>query len=358
MAQRQTVAWKELKVGLLVIVSFALLAAGIFFVGGETSFFTDQITIIAYFPDGNGLLRGAEVFLDGIRVGNVSKVALAENPGPNHLVDVTLRIDKQYENLIRTDSTVGIGSKGLLDDKTVEITRGTEKGDPLSDGDALQGMAASDIKRAITSANDVMANLTVLTQSVVDLVESVHKGEGTLGKLLTNTEIHDNMNLTVLEAKSLLSDVRNGSGNASKLIYDDEMYRRVNGLLSRVDELVVKVESGDGTLGRLINDRALYDRSEQLLGRVESIAARMDRGEGTAGKLLTDETLFNDTRAAINRVNTLLNRIENGDGTVGRLIQDPTLFNTINQTMSEIQKLLYDVRQDPKKYLTINFRLL
>jgi phospholipid/cholesterol/gamma-HCH transport system substrate-binding protein len=357
MAQRQTMKWKELKVGLLVIVSFLLLAAGIFFIGGETAFFTKRMTLIAFFPEGNGLLRGAEVFLDGVRVGNVSRVALATEPGPMHKIDATLRIDSQYQHLIRTDSTVGIGSKGLLDDKTVEITSGTPLGEVITDGGSIQGQASSDIKRAITNANDVMANLTVLTQSVVDLVESVRSGKGSLGKFLTNTQIHDNMNSTVLEARSLLTDFRNGSGSASKLIYDDELYTRVNSLIGRIDELVVRIESGDGTIGRLINDKSIYERTDQLLGKMEPVIDRINRGEGTFGKLSTDDALYTDFRASISRLNSLMNKIENGDGTVAKLIQDPTLFNTLNQATSEFQKLLYDLRQDPKKYLTISFRL-
>ena len=356
MAQRQTMAWKELKVGLLVIVSFLLLASGIFFVGGDTAFFTKRVTFTAFFPEGNGLLRGAEVFLDGVRVGNVSAVEIADVPEENHKIDVTLGVDARYHNLVRTDSTVTIGSKGLLDDKTVQITSGT-KGEVIPDGGTIQGTAASDIQRAISGVNDVMANLTILTQSFVDLAANVNEGKGTLGKFLTNSEIHDNMNLTVLQAKALINDFRSGSGSASKLIYDDELYRRVNGLLERIDDLVVKIESGDGTVGRLINDRVLYDRAEQLLGKMEPVVDRINRGEGTLGRLSTDEALYNDVRASINRLNSLMDKVENGEGTVAKLINDPTLFNTLNQTTSELQKLLYDVRQDPQKYMTINLRL-
>ena len=59
----------------------------------------------------------------------------------------------------------------------------------------------------------------------------------------------------------------------------------------------------------------------------------------------------------IDSVNHLIDAIENGEGTIGKAIKDPTLFNTINQTSSEIMKLLYDFRQNPKKFLTINFKL-
>ena len=72
---------------------------------------------------------------------------------------------------------------------------------------------------------------------------------------------------------------------------------------------------------------------------------------------MRDEMLYTDVRNMVNRVSTLVSAIENGEGTAGKLIKDPTLFNSMNQFTSEILKLLYDFRQDPKRFLTINFRL-
>ena len=357
MAQRRTMAWTELRVGLLVIVSFVLLSLAIFFVGGEAGIFTKKIEITAYLPDGNGLRPGAEVWLDGVMVGNVSRIAIAKEPGPDHGVDVEMKIDAQYQNIIRSDSTLGIGSIGLLGDKNIEISRGTEAGTPIADGGVIQGQAAGDIRRIITGTDDLIANMKLLSDKFVKISDTIDRGEGTLGKLLNSSEIHDNLNNTVLEAEKLVSDIRTGPGTAGKLIYDDELYTRINGLLTRFDTVVAKVERGDGTIGKFMNDPELYNKATELITRFDSVAARVDRGEGTLGKLIRDESLFTDARATIGRLNGLVDSIENGDGTAGRLIKDPALFNNLNLTVSEIQKLMYDFRQAPQKYMTINFRL-
>ena len=78
MARRQSLAWVELRVGLLVVVSFGLLAAAIFFVGGERGFFTPKYTVTAYFSSANGMNNGADVHLEGVTVGNVQAVRLTE----------------------------------------------------------------------------------------------------------------------------------------------------------------------------------------------------------------------------------------------------------------------------------------
>ena len=79
---------------------------------------------------------------------------------------------------------------------------------------------------------------------------------------------------------------------------------------------------------------------------------------------MRDEQIYNDARAAIARFNTAAERIDNvvaaaqrGEGTVGKLLTDETLYSNVNQLSSESVKLLYDFRQNPKKYLTIKFQL-
>jgi phospholipid/cholesterol/gamma-HCH transport system substrate-binding protein len=356
MAQRRAQGWAQLKVGMLVIIAFLMLSYAIVRIGGP-SLFGKKMTITAYFPNANGLRDGAEVNLDGILVGNVDSVGLSPDPNAPGKVAVVMKIDEAYKDQIRNDSEIGIDTIGLLGDKNIQLSSGSAKGIPVPDGGVLIGSEVGDIRRIITGTDDLLSNLKVLSDKVINISDSVDRGEGTLGKLLTDSEIHDNLNKVVLEMEDLIHDVRTGPGTAGKLINDDTMYERIVSTLSRIDNVVAKVERGEGTAGRLLNDTALYDKANQLVAKMDSIATRIDSGEGSMGKMLRDDALYNDMRATMQRVDSLISAIENGDGTAGRLIKDPSLYNTLNQTTSEIQKLLYDIKQDPKKYLTINFRL-
>jgi phospholipid/cholesterol/gamma-HCH transport system substrate-binding protein len=357
MAQRRSLAWTELRVGLLVIASFALLAVAIFYVSGQSGIFTKKYTVTAFFASANGLRSGAEVWLEGVTIGNVDQVRISKQADPMRSVEVDLKVDESYRNIIRTDSTVTIGTIGLLGDKYIDITRGTESGQVIPDGGTLQGTEAGDIRKIVTGTSDFVANLDSLSTEVRKLADRVDRGEGTLGKFMTDTSVFDNANSTMKEANAFVRDLRSGNGTVAKLVSDDEAYNRVNELMDRVAALIDKLENGPGTSGKFINDPAVYNKADKVLARVESVADRIDRGEGTIGKLTKDEVMYNELRDSVTRFSTLVTSIQNGEGSAGKFIRDPTLYNTMNESASEIQKLLYDFRQNPKKFLTINFRL-
>jgi phospholipid/cholesterol/gamma-HCH transport system substrate-binding protein len=121
------------------------------------------------------------------------------------------------------------------------------------------------------------------------------------------------------------------------LLTDDQLYNRINRTADRLDRSVEQI-------GLMIAD--------------------INAGKGTVGKLLKDEQIYNEARTAIARFNTTAERIDNmvtaaqrGEGTVGKLLTDDALYSNVNQLSSEGVKLIYDFRQNPKKYLTVKFEL-
>jgi len=140
-----------------------------------------------------------------------------------------------------------------------------------------------------------------------------------------------------VQLRTLAADLRAGKGTAGKLLTNDELYNRINSTADRLDK---SVES------------------------INSMIAEINEGRGTLGKLIKDEQIYNEARAAIARFNTTAERIDSmvaaaqrGEGTIGKLMTDDALYSNVNQLSSEGVKLIYDFRQNPKKYLTIKFEL-
>ncbi len=357
MATRQSVAWIELRVGILVLASFVLLAGAIFYVTGETGFFTPTYTITAYFESAVGMNTGAEVWLDGVTVGNVRSTQLTNLPDPARSVAVEMSIDQRFQNLILSDSLVTVQSIGLLGDSYVDIARGLGTGDPLPDGGTLQGEGTGDIRELITGTNDVIANLGVLSDQVQQITTQIQEGEGTLGRFLTDTAVFDNANSVVLEANQLVRDARTGNGTIGRLMSDDILFTRMTDTVDSVEAIIAEVENGTGTLGKFIHDPTIYDQASELVQKADNVVDRLERGEGTLGRLSQDDTLFVEARTAMEEISTMVSNVANSEGTAGRLINDPSLYNNVNQAISEVLKLVYDFRQDPGRFLTINFRL-
>src|SRR6185436_11706110 len=118
----------------------------------------------------------------------------------------------------------------------------------------------------------------------------------------------------------------------------------------------------DDELYNRINRTA--DKLDRSVEQINLVIADIKDGRGTLGRLIKDEDIYNDARAAIARFNTTAERIDNmvaaaqrGEGTVGKLLNDDTLYTNVNQLSSEGVKMIYDFRQNPKKYLTIKFEL-
>ncbi len=357
-------AWKELRVGILVSASFLLLAAAIFLIGGDTGIFTPKYNIFVYFASVSGLRAGQEVQLEGVSIGSVGAVRLVNDGVPSRAVEVQLKLEKKFQTLIHTDATASIGQIGLLGDQVVNISRGSADKPQVPENGTIGSADTGDIKKIITGTNDIVANLNDMTNTVNALLDKINRGEGTLGLILNDRSMFDRMNKSIDQLDNLIADVRGGNGTVGKLISDDELYRNVkssvdqiNGTIAKLNGVIDKLDNGPGTIGKVMNDPALYNKLEQVATKVNTLMDNIDRGQGTIGKLYKDEALYNELHNTVSHVNSLVTSIDNGEGTLGKMAKDATLYNSLTQTSSELQKLMYDFRQNPKKYLTINFRL-
>jgi len=67
--------------------------------------------------------------------------------------------------------------------------------------------------------------------------------------------------------------------------------------------------------------------------------------------------LHDDLQATVASFRTISERLDKGEGTAGKFLHDDKLYNNLNQTTGEMVKLLYDFRQNPRKYLSIKLSL-
>jgi phospholipid/cholesterol/gamma-HCH transport system substrate-binding protein len=277
-------------------------------------------------------------------------------------VQVNLEIRPQFMDRISKDSEVSIESRGLIGDSFIEISPGSYGVPPSKKGDyyVLEGVRTAGFREIITGANDVMANFGVLSDQVKDIAlkfnsEKIAGGVTSTMKEMQDT-VHEARN-TFSRASTLMEDMRQGQGSFGRFVADPALYRKLTDALDKFNKTLEQIQSGNGTLAKLINDPAVYDNARDTLRKADVMMDRIEKGEGTFGRLSKDEALYQETRDVMHRFGSLLDQIDRGEGTMGRLLKDPSLYNNLNQSTAEITKLIYDLRQDPKKYLTIRVKL-
>jgi phospholipid/cholesterol/gamma-HCH transport system substrate-binding protein len=354
---RRNLAWAQLRVGILVLTGVTILAIAIILIGGGAGFFRSKYPLRTYLSNASGLKKGSLVWLAGIEVGNVSAVNITASPEPNRVVEVVMRIDANYQDSIRDDSVASLGSIGLLGDKYIDISRGSSRAKPISPNGEVKGSETADIKRVIQNSNDLVANLGDFVDKMNRIILKIDEGQGTIGKFINDPSLFNKMDRTVAEAERLLLEVRSGQGSVARLISDRELYDRLNQTLGNANTIMARVQAGEGTLGKLLQDPVLFNRADTLLARFNVMAERIEKGEGLLGKLSKDDALYVELRQSVTKFSALAERINQGEGTIGKLFVDASLYTNLNNASVELVKLLYDFRQDPKRFLRIKFGL-
>lgn len=372
----------ELRVGLLVLIAITVLIVLILNASGQLNPFASHLRLRARFADANGLREGSEVKLAGVRIGKVSRVRLLSpnevGPGPNpQKVEASLTIDTRIDGIpaterIRTDSTAQQAAPSILgSEMMVNITPGTSLGQPVTENFLLPSTSGSTMSDFATSGTDLAQRLSKLSDQINAVVKDVREGKGTVGRLFNDEALYNNLNATIRDAEELAQQIKSGKGSAGKFIYDESLYNNANDISANLKKLSADLAAGRGSAGRFLQSDEIYNKINRIADRVnhsvdqiDSIVADVNAGRGTLGRLVKDEAIYNDARAAIARFNSTAERIDNlvagaqrGEGTLGKLITDDQLYANVNQLSSEGVKLLYDFRQNPKKYLTIKFQL-
>ena len=376
---KKAVSFRELRVGFFILAAIAILVFLILNASGDINPFSKKLHLKARFMDANGLREGSEVRLAGVRVGKIDEITLlppseAPNaPRVEALMTIDSTIDGRPANeRIRTDSTAQQGSPSLLgNEMLINITPGTAVGQPVKDYAILPSSSSNTVNDFATSGTDLAQRLSKLSDEINGIVRDVKEGKGTVGRLFSDEALYNNLNATILETEDVMRQIRSGSGSAGRLINDPALYNNANEITLQLRRIAEDLRAGRGTAGKLLTDDELYirinrtaDRLDRSVSQIDLMIADVNAGRGTIGKLIKDEQIYNDARAAIARFNTTAERIDNvvsaaqrGEGTFGKLLTDDALYSNVNQLSSEGVKLIYDFRQNPKKYLTVKFEL-
>jgi len=360
MPQRKQVTWSDLRVGLLVLAGLFLIAVTIFYVTGA-GVLAPKYRLNTYLPEVEGLKVGAPVRLDGVEIGNVDAIVMARRPREGTLersrsVQVVMRINKDFRDEIRDDSTARLVTEGLLGNRYVSIARGVT-GKPIPENGVVRGAEEAAIKLIVERGADVVQNLSAMSKQFRAILDGIDRGQGTIGKLIHDEELYRHANSVLARGDEIFSSVQEGRGTVGKLVASDELYQKVHSSASRLDALLADVQAQKGTLGRLVYDPTIHDDAKRFLDRGNRMFANVEAGKGTLGKLVTDDALYNNVRDAAANIDKATAKLNDNTGTAGKFFSDPQFYDNMTGLAGDMRLLVGDFRKNPRKFLRVKFAL-
>ncbi|HET7564152.1 MAG TPA: MlaD family protein [Gemmatimonadaceae bacterium] len=307
MKRSTSITWDELKVGLLILVAAVVIAIAIVQLGQAANLFAKRYPLVTFLPNANGLREGNSVTIAGQLAGIVTRIQFLPPDGDTtRNIEVVMAIDEQLAPQVREDSRVSLRTLGLLGDKVLDISPGTPRYPVLAPDDTIPATQTLDYEQVIAQAAGTVGDLTVLTHDLRSITGEIVRGEGTMGQLITNRTLYDQLSGTLTQMNQVLARMQNPNGTFGRLIDDPTLYNRLTSATTRLDSLLVAMQSPQGTLGKLLYDDTLYTRMVSASAAADSVLHLMTQGNGFAARLLTDQELYDQLNKSLTDLNTIL----------------------------------------------------
>ena len=273
--------------------------------------------LVAGFDNLKELKQGDEVRMAGVKIGSVERTRLA-----GRRAEAVLRIDPGVK--IASDATATIVMAGLIGTNYIGLDLGSPGAPVLTDGSELRTKVTPDINAIMTELGGlgqklegalgsitttvsgdgktpgvfqkldrlVTANSEKMDTTMSNLAsatDKINKGEGTLGKLLNDSKLHDELVATVSEIKGAAADAKTFVADAQSLVN--------------------QVKSGKGTLGTLIFDETAGNDLKVVTHNLRDISDKIAKGEGTLGKLLNDDSLYLSAQSTLKKADSAIDSL-------------------------------------------------
>jgi len=206
MKRSSYITWDQLKVGALILVALVILAITILKLGQAGKLFGKRYHLVSFIDNASGLRVGGPVSVAGQQAGSIKDIDfLPPSYDTTRHLRVLIEVDRSLAEQVRADSRAKIKSSGLLGDKAFDISVGTPRYRTLHDGDTLIVVPSVDYEAVVSQASGAINEVVGLTHDLKKVTGGISRGEGTLGQLLTNRELYDNLNSSLARTSALMA---------------------------------------------------------------------------------------------------------------------------------------------------------
>ena len=304
---------KELKIGLVAIITIAVLFIGINYLKG-LNVLNSSRTYYAQYENIGGLQVGSSVLVNGYKVGSVSNIDLLIKN--NQQLLVTINIEKEFA--IPSNTVCKIVNQDLMGTKGISLIVG-DAVDFLKVGDTLNAAVEG------TLQDEVNAQILPLKNKAEQLIGSMDS-------------------VMMIVTAVLNKDTRENLRNSLQSL--DKTFLLMSKTMIKVDSVIS------------VND----DRITKVVQNLESITSNLENSNGDIKKILINFSALSDSLAkadiasVLNNISSITTKINNGEGNIGLLLKDDKIYDNFEKSTHELAELLEDIKKNPSRY--VNFSII
>lgn len=292
---------QKIKLGVFVILGLLLFIATVYFIGSKQNMFGKTSVITANFNDVKGLQIGNNVRFSGINVGTVRGIEMINDT----IIEVSMVIQTEILNHIKTDAIAVIGSDGLVGNKVVNINPGKGSVTSVQPGGTLQTFSQVKTDDMMETLNVTNKNAAALTEDLVKITHQIRTGKGTLGVLLNDTlfakELSQTINYIKLTTKGTSESVQ------------------------KLNQLITSLQNKNNVIG-VLNDTLVASQLKQTVANVQQSSDQLE--------------------VLLANLNQTVTNVKDGDGVLNYLSNNPKLVKQIDSTMTNLNAASEKLNED------------
>ena len=309
---------KEFKVAFFFILAIIVFIWGFNFLKGK-ELFSKTRTFYALYGNVGGLEKSNSIYINGVKVGNVSDVYFDESMTGEIMVEMMIKQDFP----IPENSVARIFSEDLMGSRAIEILLGNA-GELASDGDTLMTDVEVSLKDAV---NQQILPLKIKAE---DLISQIDTMVVAIQGVFTQ-DIRDELLTSIRSIRHTFQNLESATGEIDTLVNDQA--GRIKSILYNLDMITDNLDNNSGEITAIIQNLAtITDTLAQ--SNIPRIIDNLDR--------------------TVNNIATITDQIENGEGTLGMLVKDDQLYKDLEKAAFELNQLVEDIRLNPKRYVRLS----
>lgn len=286
---------QKFRLGLFVTIGTVLFVAAVYLIGQRETMFKKTFTVSSYFQNVNGLQRGNNVRYAGIDIGIVRAITMINDS----TIQVDMNIQERITGHIKKNAVATIGSDGLVGNMIININPRKGTSALIADGDIIESFSkigADDILSTLSVGSE---NAAILTNDLLKITTNMLEGEGTLGLLLNDTVMAQDLKRSVYNLKV-------ASQGASRTI-------------NELNNIVASIKTNDETvMGMILNDTISGEKLKNIVANLE--------------------TTSDEIQNVVNSINTVVEDLNSGQGAYNYLTQDTTMVKSLEATLKNIEE--------------------